>query len=66
MLGTEWPDYDAAELVRYYKVINEPDFLPLHLVRILTKAAKLLPTYRGKLITTALGQKILRADQIGR
>ena len=57
MLGTEWPAYDAAELVRYNKVINEPDFLPLHLVPILTKSAKLLATYRGKLITTALGQK---------
>jgi len=36
MLGIEWPDYDKAELVRYNKVINEPDFLPLHFLRILT------------------------------
>jgi hypothetical protein len=28
MLGMEWPDYDKAKLVRYNKVINEPDFPP--------------------------------------
>jgi hypothetical protein len=38
----EWPAYNKDELVWYYKVINEPDFLPLHFVRILTQAAKLL------------------------
>src|ERR1700757_1119898 len=37
----EWPGYDKDELFRYHKVINEPDFLPLHFVRILTQAAKL-------------------------
>src|SRR6267142_4086884 len=32
------PDYDKDELLRYQKVINEPDFLPLHFVRILAQA----------------------------
>ena len=36
------PDYDGDELLRVQKVINEPDFLPLHFVRILTQAAKLI------------------------
>src|SRR2546423_12013969 len=36
------PDYDKAELLRFQKVINEPDFLPLHFVRIPTQAAKLI------------------------
>src|SRR6478609_5128170 len=27
-----WPDYDPAEAFRFNKVINEPDFLPLHVV----------------------------------
>ena len=29
-----FPDYDKEELFRYQKVINEPEFLPLHFVRI--------------------------------
>ena len=61
----EWPDYDKDELVRYYKVINEPDFLPLHFVRILAQAAKLLRTHRGKLVPTPLGRRLLAMDQHG-
>jgi len=29
----DWPDYDQADAFRFNKVINEPDFLPLHIVR---------------------------------
>src|SRR5207253_1758040 len=47
------------------KVINEPDFLPLHFIRILTQAAKLVRTYRGKLVATPLGRKILNGEQHG-
>jgi hypothetical protein len=40
MFGTiKAPDYDKDELLRYQKVINEPDFLPLHFVRILAQTA---------------------------
>ena len=59
------PDYDKAELLRFQKVINEPDFLPLHFIRILTQAAKLLRTYRGKLLPTPLGRRMLAAEQHG-
>jgi hypothetical protein len=65
MLGIEWPDYDKTELVRYNKVINEPDFLPLHFVRILTQAAGLFRRFRGKLVATPLGRKILKVEQFG-
>src|SRR5215469_17876647 len=65
MLGIEWPDYDKAELVQYNKVINEPDFLPLHFIRVLMQAAKLVRTHRGKLVATPLGRRILKADQCG-
>jgi hypothetical protein len=65
MLGIEWPDYDKAELVRYNKVINEPDFLPLHFLRILAQTAKLLRKYRGTLSPTPLGRRILKAQQYG-
>jgi hypothetical protein len=61
----EWPDYDKDALLWYYKVIKEPDFLPLHFVRILAQAAKLLRTHRGKLIPTPLGRRMLKADQLG-
>jgi hypothetical protein len=59
------PDYDKDELLRYQKVINEPDFLPLHFVRILTRAAKLFRTYRGKLVLTPLGRRMLALEQHG-
>jgi hypothetical protein len=59
------PGYDKTELLRVQKVINEPDVLPLHFVRILTQAAKLLRTYRGKLIPTPLGRRMLATEQHG-
>ena len=59
------PGYDKTELLRVQKVINEPDVLPLHFVRILAQAAKLIRTHRGKLIPTPLGRKLLAAEQHG-
>jgi hypothetical protein len=61
----EWPDYDKDELVRYYKVINEPDFLPLHSVRILAQAAKLFRTHGGKLVPTPIPDRFLAPDPSG-
>jgi hypothetical protein len=61
----EWPGYDKDELFGLHKVINEPDFLPLHFIRVLTQAAKLFRTYRGKLVMTPLGRKILEGEQHG-
>jgi hypothetical protein len=59
------PNYDKTELLRFQKVINEPDFLPLHFIRIVTQAAKLLRTHRGKLMPTPLGRRMLTAEQHG-
>jgi hypothetical protein len=61
----QWPIYDKDDLFRYHKVVNEPDFLALHFVRILAQAAKLLQTYRGKLIPTPLGRRMLASEQHG-
>jgi hypothetical protein len=61
----EWPAYNKDELVRYYKVINVPDFLPLHFVRILAQSAKLTRTHRGKLVPTRLGKKMLALEHHG-
>src|SRR6516165_11325408 len=55
----EWPDYDQADAFRFNKVINEPDFLPLHFVRQLAQAATLAHTQRGKLVATLLGKSML-------
>ena len=59
------PDYDKNELLRFQKVINEPDFLPLHFVRMLAQTAKLVRTHRGKLVATPLGRRILGLEQHG-
>ena len=55
----EWPDYDQADAFRLNKVINEPDFLPLHVVRQLAQAATLVRAQRGKLVATPLGKSML-------
>jgi hypothetical protein len=61
----EWPGFHTAEALRLHKVINEPDFLPLHFVRVLVKAAKLLRAHRGKLMATRLGKDIVSKEQQG-
>jgi hypothetical protein len=55
----EWPHYDQAEAFRFNKVIIEPDFMPLHIVRMLAEAAKLVRPRKGKLIATPLGKSML-------
>jgi hypothetical protein len=55
----EWPDYDQADAFRFNKVINEPDFLPLYVVRQLAQAATLVRAQRGKLVATPLGKSML-------
>jgi hypothetical protein len=55
----EWPDFDQADAFRFNKVINEPDFLPLHVVRQLAQAATLVRAQRGKLVAMPLGKSLL-------
>ena len=52
----EWPNYDQTDAFRLNKVINESDFLPLHVVRQLAQAATLVRVQRGKLVATPLGK----------
>jgi hypothetical protein len=61
----EWPGYDQANAFRLHKVINEPDFLPLHIVRLLAEAAKLVRIHRGKLVATPLGKSMLNDTRRG-
>ena len=60
-----WPGYDQADAFRLHKVINEPDFLPLHIVRSLAEAVKLVRTQRGKLVATPLGKSMLSETRRG-
>ena len=61
----EWPGYDQADAFRIHKVINEPDFLPLHIVRSLAEAVKLVRTQRGNLVATPLGKSMLSETRRG-
>jgi hypothetical protein len=66
MCGTfDWPDYNRDEYFQFHKVINEPDFLPLHFVRVLTRVAKLFRSHRGKLVTTRLGKTLTVPEKCG-
>ena len=55
----EWPGYDQADAFRFHTFINEPDFEPLHVVRILAQAATLVRAQGGKLVATPLGKSML-------
>jgi hypothetical protein len=61
----EWPGLDKEELFRFHKVINEPDFLPLHFVRVLLHGTKLVRTHRDKLVPTRLGKTMLVPERYG-
>src|SRR5262249_3873626 len=61
----EWPGYDQADAFRLHKVINEPDFLPLHIVRSLAEAVQLVGARRGKLVATPLGKSMLNDARQG-
>jgi hypothetical protein len=53
----EWPDYDQDGALQFHTVINEPDFLPLHVAQ----TARLVRAERGRLVATALG-KAMRGE----
>jgi hypothetical protein len=61
----EWPGLDKAELFQFHKVINEPDLLPLHFVRVLLQGTKLVRVQRDKLVPTRLGKRMLLPERHG-
>ena len=60
-----WPDFDKAEMLRYYKVINEPDLWPLHFLRLVSAEARLLRKRRGRLHTTRLATDLIAKPAAG-
>lgn len=55
----DWPSFDKAKTFEYYKVVNEPDVLPLHFVRSIVQAATLLRPYKGHLRISPAGRRML-------
>lgn len=54
-----WPHFDKRTAFRFHKVINEPDFLPLHFVRSVTQAAGLVRRHKGYLRASRAGRAVL-------
>lgn len=59
----EWPGFDKADMHRFNRVINEHDFAPLHIVRVVSLAAGLLRAHRGRLVATKSGRGMLPAER---
>ena len=55
----EWPHYDQANALQFNKVINESDFLPLHVVRPPREGGHAMRAQRSKLVATPLGKSML-------
>jgi hypothetical protein len=56
-----WPGFDKEEEQRFHKVINEPDFLALFLIRHLVEAAQLVHRRKGHLKITPTGLRVLES-----
>jgi hypothetical protein len=55
----DWPGFDKAEDLRFFKVVNEPDFLPLYFLRHVAQAARLVRKRKGFLTLTLTGRQVL-------
>lgn len=54
-----WPEFEAKELYRFNKVLNELDFMPLAIMHELLIAARLIRRYRGKALLSQAGKRII-------
>ena len=61
----DWPIFDKDEMYRLNKVINEPDFWPLYVVRSIAQGARLFRTSRGRLLATKLGRELVDPTKCG-
>lgn len=52
-----WPGYEAEELYRLNKVLNEWDFLPLTIMHDLLIGARLIRRYKGKALLSQIGRR---------
>lgn len=61
----QWVDYDPARIWEMNKVVNEPDFTPLHYLHIVLKLGGLARTEKGFLKLTKKGKAMLADDAAG-
>jgi hypothetical protein len=61
----EWPGHDKASAFTLYKVVNEPDFMPLFFIRTTMQKAGLLQRRKGKLLPTNSGRELIAQGQQG-
>ncbi|MCA3386738.1 MAG: hypothetical protein INF78_18595 [Roseomonas sp.] len=61
----DWPFYDTETLFRMNKVINEPDFFPLYMTRMIAQEAKLFRKSKNHLRTSPLGRAMLDPQKFG-
>ena len=54
-----WPGYEAEELYRLNKVLNELDFMPLAIMHELLIGARLIRRYKGKVLLSQAGKRII-------
>lgn len=53
------PGFDRAEAFRFHKVVNEPDFLPLHFARQVAELLRLVRKSKGHLKVAPRGRAVL-------
>jgi len=62
-----WPDFDLGEaFVRRHRIVNEPDFLPLHVVRIFCDRANLARVQGRQMRLTKKGQRLVAKPDVGK
>lgn len=54
-----------ADILRFNKVINEPDVMPLHVVRIVCEEAKLIQYRKKKFLVSSRGKELLPDEKAG-
>lgn len=54
-----WGGFDREEAFRFHKVVNEPDFAPLHLARKMAELTRLLRKSKGHLQASPRGRALL-------
>lgn len=55
----QWPGYEPEHLYSVYKVLNEPDYIPLTIIHELLVGSRLLHHYKGRAVLTNVGKGII-------
>jgi len=61
----DWPGYEPGAVWRLNKILNEPDFLPLHFIRVALDVSGLTRKHKGTLRISRLGRTLLAPDAAG-